>query len=317
MKKALLISLFLSSISNAQTCGHHEQTTPNLNRLESAMEHGRFIGYTPTGTQLINGKPTRAQPGEIRADLQVLRPRFDSLITYNAENGAEAIPAIAQQLGFKALIIGVYDPFNTAELNAAIAAAKTYPKLVVGISLGNELLFFKRHSANELQAIFTTARNQLPQTPLTTTEPFHIFEQPNPLLQEMDFLLANVHPIFQPWFKTASDADAAQFVVNVTTDLGKQYCGPILIKETGIPTAPAAKGFTEARQASFYKELQQRLKPTSQHAFAYFSAFDAAWRTRDTGPGPGQHPQEEEAHWGLYNERRQPKPVVAQINELH
>ncbi len=67
-----------------------------------------------------------------------------------------------------------------------------------------------------------------------------------------------VHPIFQPWFATASDENAAQFVVNVVSDLAASYCGPVLVKETGIPTAPVEKGFTEKRQASFYVELQRR-----------------------------------------------------------
>jgi hypothetical protein len=38
---------------------------------------------------------TSADPESIRADLTVLRPRFDSLITYDAIHGAESIPAIA------------------------------------------------------------------------------------------------------------------------------------------------------------------------------------------------------------------------------
>jgi exo-beta-1,3-glucanase (GH17 family) len=129
----------------------------------------------------------------------------------------------------------------------------------------------------------------------------------------MDFLLANVHPIFQPWFHSATDADATQFVVNVVSKLAASYCGPILVKETGVPSAPEAKGYTEARQASFYDELQHRLPPSGERAFAYFSAFDAPWRLNDVGPAPGQRPQPEEAHWGLYDERRQPKPVVATI----
>jgi hypothetical protein len=88
----------------------------------------------------------------------------------------------------------------------------------------------------------------------------------------------------------------------------------VLIKETGIPTAPAENGFSAARQASFYKELQLRLPPTRALAFAYFSAFDAAWRVTDWHPTAGFHP--EEAHYGLYFENRKPKPVVSVIPKL-
>ena len=276
------------------------------------------MAYEPTGLRIVNGKPTRADATALRDDLTVLRARFDSLITYGALNGNEKIPAIASELGYRALVIGVYDPFDATELGAALSAAKTNPRLVVGLSLGNEMLFFHRRSQAELEKLFDTVRTQAPNLPLATTEQFHMFYPPAaaPLLRRMDFLLANVHPIFEPWFRTASDSDAAQFVANVVSKLAQTYCGPIVVKETGIPTAPETKGYTAKRQASFYQELQRRFPPTTDHAFTYFSAFDAPWRLDDVGPTPNQHPQPEEAHWGLYDDHRRPKAVVAQIPPL-
>jgi exo-beta-1,3-glucanase (GH17 family) len=311
------------------------------------MAHGRFIAYQPTSLQVTNGVSTQADPDSIRADLQVLRPRFDSLITYGSINGAEAIPGIAASLGYRAVIIGIWDPFNATALSAALTAAKNNPRVVVGLSLGNEMLFFHRHSAAELVELLDKLHAQAPQLGLSTTEPFQMFEAPEaaPILQRLDFLLANVHPVFQPWFRTAPPGNDVQFVVNVVSDLARDYCGPILVKETGIPTAPQEKGFTEARQASFYADLQRRFAaslsapvstsasisvstsapnsmsgPSStappspgDRAFAYFAAFDAPWRLNDAGPAPGQRPAAEEAHWGLFDEQRRPKPVVAAI----
>jgi hypothetical protein len=99
-----------------------------------------------------------------------------------------------------------------------------------------------------------------------------------------------------------------QFVINVTRDLN--FHGPILVKETGLPSAPEEKGFSPEKQAWFYTELERRLPVTSDRAWAYFSAFDAPWRLQDNGAAP------EEAHYGLYDEKRQPKPVVATIKPL-
>lgn len=298
-------------------CAKTSSAAPAMARLREAMEHGRFIAYTPTSLQLIT-RPTRADPETIHADLKVLRPRFDSLITYGAANGAEAIPAIAASLGFRALIIGLYDPFDAAEMNAAIMAATSHPQLVVGLSLGNEMLFFHRHSYVELEKLLDAIRARIPRTPLSTSEPFHVYYEPAaaPIMERMDFLLPNIHPIFQPWFRSASDSDATQFVVNVVSKLVASYCGPILVKETGVPSEPEAKGYTAARQASFYTELQQRFPSSGGQAFAYFSAFDAPWRVNDVGPAPGQRPQPEEAHWGLYDDRRHPKRVITTIAPL-
>ena len=281
------------------------------------MAHGRWVDYQPTSQQVLYGHPTRADPASIREDLKVLRPRFDGLITYTSINGAEAIPAIASELGFHALIIGVWNPFDAAELNAALAAARQHRDLVVGLSLGNEMLFFKRHPPEELAKLLDEIHGRAPWLALSTTEPFHEFGAPelHPVLQRLDFLLANVHPVFQPWFRTASNGTSVQFVLNVVAQLARQYCGPVLVKETGIPTAPEPVGYTAHKQAEFYAELARRFPGSGERAFAWFEAYDAPWRLKDYALGTA--PAEEEAHWGLYDERRRPKEVVASIKPLN
>jgi exo-beta-1,3-glucanase (GH17 family) len=309
----MAITLFPANAPAAGICARSQAVAPALTRLRAAMAHGRWVDYQPTAQQILYGHATQADPDSIRADLKVLRPRFDALITYTAVNGAEAIPGIASELGFHALIIGVWNPFNPAELAAALTAARNNRAIVVGLSLGNEMLFFHRHKPEELVKLLDEIHAREPWLALSTTEPFHEFGVPelHPVLQRLNFLLAIVHPIFQPWFRTASNATAVQFVLNVTAQLAQQYCGPVLVKETGLPTAPTPVGYTEQRQAEFYAELARRFPGSQERAFAYFEAFDAPWRLKDYALGKA--PAEEEAHWGLYDERRQPKAVVASI----
>ena len=309
----MIINLLPASALAEGICAGNQAVAPALTHLRAAMAHGRWVDYQPTALQMLYGHPTQADPDSIRADLKVLRPRFDALITYTAVNGAEAIPRIAAELGFHALIIGVWNPFNPAELNAALTAAQKNQAIVVGLSLGNEMLFFHQHKPEELVKLLDDLHARAPWLALSTTEPFHEFGLPelHPVLQRMDFLLANVHPVFQPWFRTASNATSVQFVLNVTAQLAQQYCGPVLVKETGVPTAPTPVGYTELRQKEFYTELAHHFPGSQERAFAYFEAFDAPWRLKDYAQGKA--PAEEEAHWGLYDERRQPKAVVASI----
>jgi len=289
---------------------------PALARLRTALASERFVAYEPTSLKVVNGQVTPADPESIRADLTVLREKFDALITYDAVHGAQAIPAIATTLKFHTLIIGVWNPANEAELDAAIDAARRFPQLVAGLSLGNEMLFSHRSDPAALAALIARTRERLPGTALSTTEPFHIYYQPDaaPLLAELDFLLANVHPIFQPWFRDSSDSTAARFVVNVLGRLEPLACGPVLVKETGVPSAPREEGYSEARQASFYRELRRQLPPAASRAFAYFVAFDAPWRSYDASPVAGVHPQE--AHWGLYDAVRHPKEAARELPPL-
>jgi exo-beta-1,3-glucanase (GH17 family) len=315
---ALLAAILFTATAAAAplNCPKSPAAPAAMTRLRAAMAQGRFIAYPPTSLKVVNAQVTPADPAGIRADLTVLRERFDGLITYDAVHGAEQIAPIAAALKFRALIIGVWNPADDAQLEAALAAARRFPDLVVGISLGNETLFAHRTDVAGLTALIAGARARAPGTAFTTTEPFHIYYDPAaaPLLAQLDFLLVNVHPIFQPWFKDAPDRNAAQFVVNVLARLAPLACGPLLVKETGEPTAPAEAGFSEARQASFYRELRRQLPPAPGRAFAYFAAFDLPWRAYDGGPVPGSHP--EEAHWGLYDAQRRPKAAARELPAL-
>jgi exo-beta-1,3-glucanase (GH17 family) len=315
---ALLLASAVTPVPAQPVCEHNPAAAPALARLTRAMAQGRFAAYQPTSLQVVDGRVQAADPASIRADLAALRPRFDALITYDAIHGAEAIPEIAAALKFHALIIGVWNPADAAQLTAALGAARRYPQLVVGLSLGNESILAQRSSFSGVAAAIAVARERAPQLPLTTTEPFHLYEQPaaGALLGTTDFLLVNIHPLFQPWFRGATDATAAQFVVNVVADLGQRFCGPILVKETGVPTAPASAGFSPEKQAAFYAELRRRFPGSAAHAFAYFTAFDAPWRAYDANPVPGAVSGAEEAYWGVYDSARRPKPAALALPPL-
>src|SRR5215813_11219578 len=102
---ALVLAL-LAPVSAAQpVCGHGTAAEAARARLARVMTQGRFVTYEPTSLQVVDGRVHEADPASIRADLEVLRPHFDALITYDAIHGAQAIPAIAAALRFRALVI--------------------------------------------------------------------------------------------------------------------------------------------------------------------------------------------------------------------
>lgn len=313
---ALLLFLVPPLAHAAPLCAARSEAAPALAQLSDVMETGRFIAYQPTSLRVINGVLEQADPESIREDLQTLRPWFDGLITYGAEKGAETIPDIAAELGYRALIIGVWDPANKLELDNAIAAWERNKSLVVGISLGNELVFSRRDNWADLAKAIADLHKRAPELPVTTSEPFAQFLEAGaaPVLSEMDFMSVHIHPIFEPWFSSAPVFNWADFVVRVGADLQHVFCGPVLVKETGVPTGPRAMGYDEARQRAFYRALEKQLPATRKEAFAYFSAFDAPWRVNDVSPVPGHHP--EEAHWGLFGEDRAPKRVMQDMPYL-
>jgi exo-beta-1,3-glucanase (GH17 family) len=311
----LLVPGVLPAVTPA-VCAQRPAAAPALHRLTAVMAAGRYVSYQPTQIQIHAGKASRADATGIAADLAVLRTRFDGLILYGVLDGADRVVDVAARLGFKAVILGVWNIDDAQELDLALSAATRQPQLVVGLSLGNERVLAGTTDMPAMAARLQRLHARAPQLPLTTSEPFHLFEQPAaaPLLRQMDFMLANVHPIFQPWFAGAAAQDAARFVVNVAGDLAAAYCGPVLVKETGVPTAPASLGYTEARQADFWRSLKNQFLPDRRRAVAYFSAFDAPWRVNDEHPTAGPQPQE--GSWGLYDAQRRPKISARELQGL-
>ncbi len=316
---AALLSFFIAAPAlGAPVCATRDEAAPALSRLQAAMEKGRFVAYQPTELKVWNGNPVQASEVSIREDLKALRPWFDGIITYGSHSGADLIPGIAKELGFRAVITGVWNPADDAEVENAIAAWKAHPDIVMGASLGNELVMSGRGTWDDHARAIATFRASASELPLTVTEPFATFlDDPDAhtILAKLDFLAVNIHPVFEKWFADAPPFNWADFVVQASKRLSQEaFCGPVLIKETGIPTAPEAEGFTPEKQKAFYAELARQLPPSRGLAFAYFSAFDAPWRVYDESAVAGTHP--EEAHWGLFTETREPKPVMQAVPKL-
>lgn len=314
-----LFALMLSAPAlGAPVCAAREAASPALTRLQDAMEQGRFVAYQPTELKVWDGNPIQASEVSIREDLAALRPWFDGLITYGAHSGAELVPRIAKELGFRAVIIGVWNPEDDLEFGNALRAWELQHDIVAGVSIGNEMVFGRRGTWEDYAKAIARFRDRAPGLPLTVTEPFAVFlDDPGarPVLAELDFLAANIHPVFEPWFAEAPPFNWADFVVQASERLSDEaFCGPVLVKETGVPTAPEAEGFTKENQAAFYKELMAQFPPARMRAFAWFSAFDAPWRVYDESPVPGVHP--EEGHWGLFREDRTSKPVMESVPKL-
>ncbi len=290
------------------------QTDPQA--LSRAIDSVRFVAYTPTDLNIVDGQVRAASARQIRQDLLRLRGDFQGLVTYSSGGGLEAVPAIAADLGFRALVLGVWDPTSQQELAAAVRLARRWPQLVVAVAVGNETLLAGRHSWPLLRAAMHQLRAQLPGVAVATSEPFYFYLDGGPpdFLQQQDFLLPSVHPLFQPWFAPENTTQAVDFVLNVAQRLRQQSAKPILIKETGLPSGPQARGFSAARQAEFWRQLCARLPERSGLGVVYFEAFDHPWKTENARAEFGHHP--EEAHWGFYRHDGTPKPALAQLREL-
>jgi exo-beta-1,3-glucanase (GH17 family) len=296
------------------------QAGPGVNdpasRVRAAINSLRFVAYTPTDLTIVAGQVHPASRERIRKDLTLLREDFQGLITYSCADGVDEVPAVAKALGYRALIIGIWDPLSDREFRNAKRLVDAYPQLIVGISVGNETLLAERQQWPVLRAAIQRLRAAVPGVAITTSEPFYYYlnNDPADFVAVQDFLLPSVHPLFQPWFDQASTAQAVDFVVRVAGLLSARTDKPVLIKETGLPSGPPGTRFTPSAQAEFWTSLIRQLPKLPGLGVAYFEAFDHDWKEENARQEFGAHP--EEGYWGLYTAGGDPKAVMTVLRKL-
>lgn len=269
----------------------------------------KFITYTPS--KLDPRNPANNQSlftSEIRKDLEVLRPTFDGLVLYGYHEACTPrITAIAKSLKYRSIMLAIWDPKSTAEIDGVAALAELHAKdFELAVIVGNEGITFKRYEVEDLQIAVARLRASIPASiPLSTSEPLVGYEQ-EVVRNFGDFAAPNIHPVFD--HEKASAAEAAKWTREKATDLAAKCKKPVIVKETGFPHA--GKQYTPATQLDFWKAYRQGgalQKSTIPGVWSFhnvaFEAFDLPWKSEASG-------LEIEKSWGLFTSDRAPFPAL-------
>jgi len=250
-----------------------------------------WVAYSPPNSDPNKG--IEATPDDIRADLAVLREAgFTGLVTYGSIGiMGRDFPSLAQEEGFKGLIIGIWDPKNQEELSNANAASNI--SIVLGYCIGNEGLS-KRYELSELSSAIENLRKATGK-PVTTTEEFDDYYNED-LLKIGDWVFPNAHPYFHSQLEPLN---AVKWTEGAYEDLERRTDRFILFKEVGLPTAGDTEGkLSEDTQNQYYQELE-----ITNVRFVYFEAFDQPWKTH----------LPIEPHWGVFFSDRTPKVLAYRL----
>ena len=284
VKIAVLLVVGPAFLGSAQSSG--ASRFPDLRIL---FRDTHWVAYAPTNYDPQAQPPKIPGNGSIREDLSVLRRAgCDGLVTYGAS--LPQVVDIAQAVGFKAILLGVWDPASEEELRLAASSAEN--RIVVGVIVGNEGLMFKRYTASNLKEAMDSVR-KVTRKPVATTEVVDAYYTKPELIEWSDFLAVNAHPFFHG--KRQPD-DAAEWTWAVWKRLRERVPADkaILFKEVGLPSA-GEPGLTEQAQKDYYFKLRK-----TDVQFVFFEAFDAMFKR-----GPV------EQSWGLFRADRSPKPAAA------
>lgn len=279
-------------------CGLGTGTRPPIrqrseadNPLQVRLFQLRYVAYSPTNWNPEDPKAAFLAGKSIRQDLQVLREAgFDGLVTYGGSVSVAVLP-VAEQMGFRGILLGVWDPNDAVEMERVRVAARN--SLVVGIIVGNEGLMFNRYNLESLKKAMNEMKRATGK-PVSTTEVIESYMTTKALIEESDFLVPNAHPFFHG-NEMKQPGRAADWTSAAYRELLQRAGGkPLLFKEVGLPSEGDV-GLSEENQAKYYDLLMN-----TEVKFVFFEAFDCPWKNSSAV----------EPHWGLFRTDRSAKAVV-------
>ncbi|HOY31071.1 MAG TPA: hypothetical protein PKW80_04245 [Bacteroidales bacterium] len=282
-KKVLLLA-FLAVL--LVSCSNNDNQ-----KLKEDLKNNVWVCYNPPKSNPDLG--IEASEEDIITDLDTLiKYGFTGIITYGSSGIlGEKLPGICQEKGLK-LIMGVWDINDSAEFGNVVKSSDL--ECVVGICLGNEGLN-ERYTFEELQQAVIKYRKAT-RKPLTTSEQIEDYYTHTELLTggNFDFIFPIVHPFFHG---IKNPKSAAEWVEKKYEELSKKTKLPVLLKETGMPTAGSG-GMNEQIQSDFYANLNNR-----NVCFAYFESYDNPFKAKSSSLSY-------EASWGLFDTNRVAKLFV-------
>lgn len=282
----------------------------------------RFVSYSPTN---FNPNRTSAEgpllqtpsSQSITNDLIVLRPAFNGLILYGTQtdpigDGHQLVPWIveeARRLGYRAIVLGIWDPQDNAEVDAAAALVTQHasdPDLfAVAVCIGNEGILRGEYTMSDLGSARSRLQSQIGaiQLPIVTSEDLARYTTVPQLQAWGTFLF----PIIVPHWNQPSlgPADAAAWVRQAGAALADQAVMTVFVKEAGFPSGGAAQ-YTPETQRQFFEAYLAGPPYVDSAQFAgvftaytsVLEAYDQYWKTSP-----------DFTTWGLLGSDRALKPA--------
>lgn len=272
-----------------------QQLTEYFHRYLDHGMHG--IGFSAyTEGQEPGDEISREQ---VQRRMAILEPSIKWVRSFSCCQGNDLIPTLAKEMGLKTLVgawLGDDLEKNELEIAGLIKLAKE--GLVDIAAVGNEVMYRKDLSEEQLLGYIARVKEALPDTPVGYVDAYYEFEDRPAITEICDVILANCYPFWEGCaieYSLLYMKDMYRRTVAVAS--GKK----VIITETGWPNQ--GEKFHGAQpseeNAVRYFLNTQHWGTTENIDIFYFSSFDEPWKVGAEG--------DVGAFWGLWDKDEQLK----------
>lgn len=263
------------------------------------LKSASFAPFRDGQSPLTETFPT---PAEIESDLILLKGTISGIRTYTSSHGMELVPELAEKYGFHlthSAWLGREEDKNNIEIETLIKAANQHPNAVNRVIVGNEVLLRQDLSSKQLIAHLDYVKAHITQ-PVSYADVWAFWLKYPEVAEHVDFITIHILPYWED--EPVSVDEAHQHLINTITLIKQRFPNkPILVGETGWPTAGRSRGPATANIINAANYLRKIPALAEQYQFDYniVEAFDQTWKARSEGTVG--------ARWGIFDAQRQPK----------
>lgn len=266
--------------------------------LNSVLEEG-IHGLCYSAYEEGQEPGTVLTKAQIQRRMAIIAPYTGWIRSFSCIEGNELIPEVAKELGLKTMVgawLGPDKAKNEEEIAALIDMANR--GLVDIAAVGNEVMYRKDLTEDELLGYLHQVKEALPNIPVSYVDAYYEFSVRPRITEACDIILANCYPYWEGCDIDYSLLHVKQMYYQaLAAGKGKK----VIISETGWPSQGTGLDDAQPSKANalrYFLNLQQWAAQEDIEIF-YFSSFDEAWKVGAEG--------DVGAYWGLWDKNEKLK----------
>ena len=238
-------------------------------------------------------------------DLKLLADKTHSIRTYSSLGGGlEKTPELARKYGLSVIQgcwLGYGYMDNKTEVAALIKAANANPDVVKRVIVGNEVLLRGDMDVDRLIGYIREVKRAVKQ-PVSYADVWSMYMKYPQLIKEVDFITIHILPYWED--EPISVEHASGHLEKIVKQVEDEARGiapgkPILIGESGWPSAGRQRGMAIPSVVNSAKFIRGMIQVATRHGFDYniVEAFNQPWKSNLEGVVG--------ANWGLFSADRE------------
>jgi len=251
----------------------------------------------------------------LEEDLKLLADKTESVRTYSSLGGMEPTPDIARKYGLKMIQggwLGYGYQDNKKEMEALIKSANAHPDVVKRVIVGNEVLLRGEMDVDKLINYIREVKRAVKQ-PVSYADVWSMYMKYPKLIKEVDFITIHILPYWED--EPIAVENASEHLEKIVKQVEDEARGiapgkPILIGESGWPSAGRQRGMAIPSVVNEAKFIRGMIQVANRHGFDYniVEAFNQPWKSNLEGVVG--------ANWGLLSADRKPVfPLTGPVSE--